>query len=74
MTAQTVPLPYYKDQYERLALLADDDTICLVNADKAPEPVFVKGPCGSQFYIRVGNTTRLLDPAETLSYVQMNWK
>ena len=32
------------------------------------------GPGGSQFYIRVGNTTRLLDPAETLGYVQMNWE
>lgn len=52
----------------------DGDTVCVVDADKAPEPVFVKGPAGSQFYIRVGNTTRLLDPAETLSYVQMNWE
>jgi len=52
----------------------DDRTVCVVDADKAPEPVFVKGPSGSKFYIRVGNTTRLLDPAETLSYVQMNWE
>ena len=52
----------------------DDRTVCVVDADKTPEPVFVKGPSGSKFYIRVGNTTRLLDPAETLSYVQMNWE
>ena len=74
MTAQTVSLPYFKDQYGHLALLVDGDSVSVVDADKAPEPVFVKGPSGSQFYIRVGNTTRLLDPAETLSYVQMNWE
>jgi len=52
----------------------EDRTVCVIDVDRAAEPVFVKGPSGSQFYTRVGNTTRLLDPAETLSYVQMNWE
>jgi len=51
-----------------------EQTVCVVDLDKAPEPVFVKEPGGNMFYIRFGNTTRSLDIEEAVSYIQTNWE
>ena len=48
--------------------------MCLLEIDKAPEPVFLKGAQGKEFYVRVGNTSRLLDAEQTVSFVEMNWE
>jgi hypothetical protein len=53
---------------------ADGLVICAVDVDNAPLPAFMDGPKGKQFFIRVGNTTRALDPEETVSYIQMHWE
>lgn len=64
-------------EYARLIKLrfevADAKHVCVVNVDKAPESVFVKSDKGNEraFYIRVGNTTRSLNPEETMRYVNM---
>ncbi len=42
--------------------------ICIIDIKKSPEPVFFKGDKGNEFYVRVGNSTRLLDSKETLDY------
>ncbi len=47
--------------------------VCVVDVDKAPEAVFVAGQRGKEFYIRVGNTTRALDPEQAVSYIDNNW-
>lgn len=52
----------------------DDETVCVVDVDRSLEPAFLEGRRGREFYIRVGNTTRLLDAEETVDYVQMNWE
>ncbi|KKN52051.1 hypothetical protein LCGC14_0616590 [marine sediment metagenome] len=52
----------------------DGNKICVVKADKAQEPAFLKGARGKEFHIRVGNTTHMLDPEETVRYIQMNWE
>jgi uncharacterized protein YaaQ len=52
----------------------EGETVCVVEADRAPEPVYVTSARGREFFVRLGNTTRSLDPEETVSYVQMNWE
>ena len=47
--------------------------ICIIEADKSPDPVFLKGERGKEFYVRVGSTTRALDPEQTMDYIQTNW-
>lgn len=46
--------------------------ICAVDVDKSTEPVFLSSPRGTEFYIRIGNTSRPLDAEETHRYIQMN--
>jgi hypothetical protein len=56
---------YYRIRFESV----DDKLVCLVEADPVSEGVFAKGDKGKEFYIRVGNTTRSLDPADTHAYL-----
>jgi len=64
-------------EYARLAKiryeLLDGKTVCVVGVDKAPEPAFLTGEQGKQFYVRVGNTSRALDPEQMHRHVSMNW-
>jgi hypothetical protein len=60
---------YYKVRFEPL----DGKQVCVVDVDRAPEPVFLKAEKGPAFFVRVGNTTRSLDLEEMHQYVQMNW-
>lgn len=62
--------PFIKLRFEQ----TDGQTVCVVDVDKASEPAFAKSPRGKEFFTRLGNTTRTLDPEETLDYVQMNWE
>lgn len=47
--------------------------ICVVEVDRALEPVYVKGAKGSEFYVRSGSTTRSLDPEQAMSYIATSW-
>ena len=48
--------------------------VCVINMARSPEPVFLRSPRGSEFYVRVGNTSRVLDPEETFEYTQTSWE
>lgn len=48
-------------------------TIYVLDVQPAPEPVFLKGEKGREFYIRVQTTTRELDAQETVKYIQTHW-
>ncbi len=50
----------------------DENTICVVDVSKSSEPAFMAGPRGSEFYVRIGNTTRALDPEQTLAFLEQN--
>jgi len=52
----------------------DGASVCAVDVDKAPEPVFVETPRGKEFFVRLGNTTRALDPQETHRYIETHWE
>jgi predicted HTH transcriptional regulator len=56
---------YYKVRFEPV----DGKLVCVVEVDAVNEGVFVKGDKGKEFYIRVGNTTKSLDPADTHTYL-----
>ena len=62
--------PFIKVRFEEI----EGQTVCVVDVDKAPEPAFMEGPRGKEFYVRLGNTTRALDPEEAVRYIQMNWE
>lgn len=49
------------------------DSVCAVDVESSPDPVFVQSPRGKEFFIRHGNTTRSLDTEEAHRYIQMNW-
>ena len=46
----------------------------VVDMDKAPQPAFMTSPRGNEFFVRMGNTTRSLDPEETVRFIDMNWE
>ena len=50
-----------------------DKSVCVVDVERSPEPVFMKSDKGKAFYIRMGNTSRALDHEETLKYVEQIW-
>jgi hypothetical protein len=52
----------------------DDKSVCIANIDKAPQSVFVREKDTKLFYIRSGNTTKLLNSEETYNYIQLHWE
>ncbi|MDE0509823.1 MAG: DUF262 domain-containing protein [Gammaproteobacteria bacterium] len=65
----TTTAPHFRIRFESI----DDKSVCVVDVDRSPEPVFMKIDKGKTFYIRMGNTSRALDHEETLKYVEANW-
>jgi len=50
---------------------ADDKVVCLVDVEKANKAVFADTIKGKEvFYIRVGNTTRILSGSEMINYIE----
>jgi hypothetical protein len=48
----------------------DDREICRIDAEPAPEPVYVDG---KRFFLRVNNTTQELGLADAVAYVKKHW-
>lgn len=48
-------------------------TICRVRVDACARPAFHQSAAGAEFFVRVGNTTRPLDPQATHDYIGMHW-
>ena len=61
--------PYYRIRFEDIA----NQSVCIIDVERSPEPVFIKSDRGKEFFIRVGNTSRALDHEEMLKYVGENW-
>lgn len=59
-------------RYLRIAFhLSDDKEVCRVLAEPGDEPAFV-GP-EARFFVRTGNSTRDLNPKQTLEYCRSRW-
>lgn len=52
----------------------EDKTICIVKVESSPRPVFLKVKKDKEFYIRAGNTTRLLDVEQAHRYISEHWQ
>lgn len=54
----------------------DGHEICTVRVPAAPRPVFLRAPKqqGTEFVLRVGNSTRALPPHELLDYASTRWR
>ena len=65
----TTTAPNFRVRFEEVG----DKSVCVVDVERSPEPVFMKSDKGKAFYIRIGNTSRALDHEETLKYVEANW-
>ena len=48
--------------------------IAVVKAEPTPKPVYVGNGDASEFYIRVGNTTKPLDLQASHDYIKMHWE
>jgi len=67
--------PLLKIRFEKI----EDKDICAIDVKRAAEPVFLTAQDGKQqrvkkFYVRQGNTTRLLDVEQSHHYIRLNWK
>ena len=58
--------PYVHTNIESI----DGNTICVVNISRSTDPAFLSGQRGREFYARIGNTTRALDPEQTIAYLE----
>jgi len=62
---------YIKINFEKIK----DKYVSEVNVENSPGPIFVKGDNNKkEFYIRAGNSTKLLDSEETHNYIQIHWQ
>jgi hypothetical protein len=61
--------PAYSHYYSLRFETVDEKLVCVVEVDPVSEGVFMKGEKGKEFYLRIGNTTKSLDPAETHAFL-----
>jgi len=52
--------------------LVNGSRICVVNVSKSTNPAFLSGTGGSEFFVRVFNTSRRLDSEQTMNYLESN--
>lgn len=60
---------YIKIDYDK----EEGKTICIVKIKRSLKPVFLKSEKDKEFYIRAGNTTRLLDVEKAHRYISKHW-
>lgn len=48
--------------------------VCQISVRPSPKPIFVQDDRDERFFIRAGNSTRLLSTREALEYCKMRWK
>ena len=53
----------------------DGNDICRVDVRPAKSPIFMRGQkIDGDFYVRLGNSTRLLNTGDALEYVRSHWR
>ena len=62
----------FADRVEVWIESVNDSKICVVNVSKSMNPAFLSGTRGSEFYVRVFNTSRRLDSEQTMNYLETN--
>jgi ATP-dependent Lon protease len=55
--------------------IVDGHDVCRIDVKPSPEPVFVSNDKGdADLYVRLNNSTRLLNTADALKYVRQHWR
>jgi predicted HTH transcriptional regulator len=49
-------------------------TVAVVKVDPSPKPVYIKDKNHTEFYIRTGNTTKLLNVEAADNHISMHWE
>jgi hypothetical protein len=49
------------------------NTVAIVRVDQSSKPVFMNDGNTTEFFVRVGNTTKPFDPEATHGYIDMHW-
>ena len=64
LTGQYVDVEFYT---------IDGKEICLCRAKKSPEPVYAKVGKSKGLYVRINNTSQLLDVEDAVKYIRQHW-
>ena len=51
-----------------------DHTVAVVKVDPSPKPVYLKDKSHTEFCIRAGNTTKVLDVEAAHNHISMHWE
>ncbi|MFB6273421.1 MAG: DUF262 domain-containing protein [Salinibacter sp.] len=62
-------LQFVEPRYEQ----AQGKTVCAIEVDRSPQPIFIHDGDQTEFYVRTGNTTRPLDTQSAHDYISMHW-
>lgn len=52
----------------------DKKNICVIEIDKSPKPVFLEYAGKTEFVVRSGNSSQILNAKEQYEYIKMHWK
>ena len=63
-------MPYVRTRFEFI----DGKRICVVSIEKSPMPVFLATGDVHTFWVRMGNSTRILDIKAATRYIQTHWR
>jgi len=61
--------PFIKFNFEKI----ENKIICIVDVEKSFEPSYLTTSKGKEFFVRVGTTSRSLDPSQTVDYISAHW-
>ena len=63
-------------EFSRLVQIHFEDLsekqVCVVDVDRSMEPAFMTSQKGREFYVRLGNTSRALDPEQTMNFIEFS--
>ena len=63
-------------EFSRLVRIHFEDLsekqVCVVDVDRSTEPAFMTSQKGREFYVRLGNTSRALDPEQTMNFIEFS--
>ena len=63
-------------EFSRLVRIHFEDLsekqVCVVDVDHSTEPAFMTSQKGREFYVRLGNTSRALDPEQTMNFIEFS--
>lgn len=51
----------------------DEKEVCIIEVESSTQPIFIKNNDRREFYIRQGNSTRLLDSEETHKFIEIKF-